>query len=50
MEQYRIDIRHIEKLIAENAQRKDRLRRKNSRRLLLFTIVFLCIFFAFYQI
>lgn len=49
MNRYEFDIKQIEKLLVENAQRKNRLREKNSRKLLILLIFFICVFFTLYQ-
>lgn len=50
MSRYQFNIRQIEKLIAENAERKSELRGKNSNNLLVLMLVFWVLFLAFYQI
>jgi len=50
MSRYHLNIRQIEKLIAENAERKSKLRGKNSNKLLLLMLIFWFLFLAFYQI
>lgn len=47
---YQFDVRHIEKLLCENEQRKDKLRLRSNNALLTLMIILLCLFFVFYQI
>jgi hypothetical protein len=49
MESYQIDIKRIERLIKENEKRKLKLRKKNSRKLMYWMLIFLFLFFLLYQ-
>jgi len=50
MESYPIDIKRIEGLIKENEKRKQKLWKRNSRKLMYCVLVFLFLFSLLYQI
>lgn len=50
MESYLIDIKRIERLIKENEQRKQKLWKRNSRKVMCFMLIFLFLFLLLYQI
>lgn len=49
MELYPIDIKRIERLIKENEKRKQKLRKRNSRKLMYGMLIFLFLFLLLYQ-